>query len=76
MADKKLVLTDLKVKSFTTTLTHSQNGAVRGGDIIQITPIKIPIGPDSRARSCLHPCATHEYITCAEGCQWPPQDVG
>jgi len=77
MVERKLELTELKVKSFTTTLTRRQNGEVKGGiDVIQITPIEIPIGPDSAARSCLHPCATNEYITCAEGCQWPPRQIG
>ena len=77
MNEKKLKLNQLSVKSFTTSLTRCQDGRVRGGiDIIRFTPIEIPIGPDSMARSCLHECATDEYITCAQGCPWPPQQVG
>lgn len=77
MHEKKLKLNQLSVKSFTTTLSRRQDGAVQGGrDGIHITPIEIPIGPDTMARSCLHACATNEYITCAEGCQWPQQQGG
>jgi len=74
MLEKKLKLTQLSVKSFTTTLSRRQDGAVQGGiGGIRITPIEIPIGPDTMARSCLHACATNEYITCADGCQWQQQ---
>lgn len=80
MTNKKLKLNDLKVTSFTTTLSSAECGDLQGaqdGQVVVIFTVPIQIGANSRDISCLHPCMTDEYITCARDCVYPePQPAG
>lgn len=73
MSKLRLEIDALHVQSFLPDAGPAGRGTVAGRqeeppeDTIIILPgtIPIPVGPDTAVRSCLHACASNEYISCA-----------
>ena len=61
---RKLKLSELKVQSFTTTLTRGMGETLAVAQAEVDWWVLLTLGRDSAARSCLHVCGSDEYCGC------------